>query len=259
MPRNPAFELFEAICQELTARETTIIPEDDVSPALIEDLKDHYGETADRTAFERALAELTEHFAGKGSKLPFEFDGATGEFRAADTDYIAFVAFAANKRGLGGTDAKDFEVRTVERLAKRLTGALHRVGTPRTQHNKKKDFVRYLKALGFDDDCLEPRDKDGGLDILWLPPLGSVPLRPVVSVQCKNASFNADEANASVGRAHTTLQRHSHIRGHNSLYFVVFNDYIDKTYIGRARGWAFIPLGLSDLGVAQQVLEKHLL
>src|SRR5438552_282070 len=104
MPRNPAFELFEAICQELTARDATIIPGDDLNPTLIEDLKDHYEETADRAAFEKALSELTEHFQGKGSKLPFEFDNATGEFRAADKDYIGFVAFAANKRGLGGAD-----------------------------------------------------------------------------------------------------------------------------------------------------------
>ncbi len=259
MPRNPAFDLFEAICQELAARDATIIPEDDLNPTLIEDLKDYYDETADRAAFEKALAEVIEHFQGKGSKLPFEFDNATGEFRAADKDYIGFIALAANKRSLGGADAKEFEVQIVERLAKRLTGALHRVGTPRTQHNAKKDFVKYLCGLGFDPDCLEPRDKDGGLDILWLPPLGSSPIRPVVSLQCKNSSFKADEANASVGRAHTTLQRHSHVRGHNGLYFVVFNDYIDKTYIGKAKAWAFIPLGLSDLGVPQQALEKTLL
>lgn len=267
MPRNPAFELFETICQELTAGDTTIIPDQgasptgraDVNPALISDLKNRYAETVDKKAFERALGELGEHFHGKDSALPFDFDTETGEFRATDKEYIGFIASAANKRGLGGADAKEFEVQIVERLAKRLTGGVHRVGAPRTQHNKKKDFVKFLKTLGFDEECLEPRDKDGGLDILWLPPLGSCPIRPVVSLQCKNASFNADDANASVGRAHTTLQRHSHVRGHNGLYFVVFNDYIDKSYIGRARGWAFIPLGLSDFGIPQHAILKTLL
>lgn len=267
MPRNPSFELFEAICQELTAGGTTIIPDEGgsptgrsgVNPTLINDLKNRYAETVDGKAFERGLAELTEHFQGKGSNLPFDFDAATAEFHPVDNEYIGFITLAANRRGLGGADAKEFEVQIVDRLEKRLTGALHRVGTPRTQHNRKRDFVKYLCGLGFDADCLEPKDKDGGLDILWLPPLGSSPIRPAISLQCKNSSFNADEANASVGRAHTTLQRHSHIRGHNGLYFVVFNDYIDKAYIGRAKGWAFIPLGLSDLGVPQQAMEKTLL
>lgn len=259
MPENPAFELFEIICQELGARQATIIPEDDVHPDVIEDLKEHYNQTAGREAFTMAVTELAEHFVDKGSRLPFEFDQQTGEFRAEDSDYISFIAFAASKRGLGGMIARDFEVQTLERLAKRVTGVLHRVGTPRTQNNKKKDFVRHLRTLGFDEDCLEPRDKDGGLDILWLPPLGTVPLRPIVSVQCKNSSFDLAAANESFGRAHTTFQRHSHVRGQNGLYFVVFNDYIDKTYIGRAKGWPFIPLGLSDLGVPQQTLEKTIL
>ncbi len=259
MPRNPTFELFELICQELSTRDAIIIPEDDVEPALIEDLKEHYEETSGKKAFERSLAELKEHFEGKGSKLPFEFSGETGEFRALDKSYIAFIVFAANRLGVGGSESKEFEIQTLERLARRLTGAIHRVGTPRDHCKRKAEFVRYLKELGFEDDCLEPRDQDGGLDILWLPPLGTIPLRPIVSVQCKNSSFSEREANQSVGRATRTLQRHSHIRGQNHLYFVVFNDYIDEGFIGRARGWTFIPLGLSDLGEAHVALDKHVL
>ena len=57
MPKNPAFDLFEIICQELAARSATIIPEDNLSPTLLEDLKEYYDETANRTAFDRALAE----------------------------------------------------------------------------------------------------------------------------------------------------------------------------------------------------------
>lgn len=259
MPRNPAFELFETICQELAARSATIILEDDLPPALLESLKDHFDESGVGIAFDRALIELREHFAERGSALPFEFDTTTGEFRGIENDYIRFIAFASNSRGLDGSDAREFEVQITERLAKRLTGSLHHVGSPRKKHNKKKEFVSFLQTLGFDKDCLEARDKDGGFDILWLPPLGRVPIRPVVSLQCKNSSFNMEEANKSFGRAHTTLQRHSHIRGQNGLYFVVFNDYIDNTYLGRARGWAFIPLGLSDLGILRQTLEKTLL
>jgi hypothetical protein len=259
MPRNPAFELFENICQELAARTATIIPEDDIPAALLEDLKEHYGETIDRLAFSHALDDLNEHFSEKGSALPFEFNTTTGQFRAIENEYITFIAFAANKRGLVGPDAKEFEVQITERLAKRLTGSLHRVGSPRTTHNRKYDFVKYLQTLGFEKNCLEPRDKDGGLDILWLPPLGRIPIRPVVSLQCKNSSFDMEEANKSVGRATTTLQRHSHIRGHNGLFFVVFNDYIDSSFIGRSSAWPFIPLGLSDLAIPRETLTKAIL
>ena len=259
MQRNPIFELLEFICLELTARSETIIPGDDLPPGLLEDLKDRYDESLDGPAFAKALNELEQHFAAKGSTLPFFFSTTTGEFRVRENEYVTFIAFAANARGLDGPHAVEFEIQITKRLANRLTGALHRVGSPRSRNNKKKDFTKYLQGLGFEKNCLESRDQDGGLDILWLPPLGKIPIRPVVSLQCKNSSFSMKEANASVGRAHTTLQRHSHIRGHNALYFVVFNDYIDESYKDRSRGWAFIPLGLSDLGLPLEALTTSIL
>lgn len=259
MPKNPAFELFEVVCQELAARTEMILPEDDIPPGIIDDLKERYNETAAHAAFQRAIMEITDHFGAKGSKLPFEFDAPTGQFRAVDKDYTDFISFASNARGLGGTDSKDFEVRTLARLTKRLTGALYRVGVPRDTHKKKAEFVKYLQTLGFDKNCLEPRDQDGGLDLLWLPPLGAIPLRPVVSLQCKNSSFNERQASESAARALRTLNRHSHIRGHHHLSFVVFNDYIDATFRGRAAGWIFLPLGLSDLGDPATALEQQVL
>ncbi len=259
MASNPAFELFEQICEELSAREATVLPEDDLDPAVIEDLKDYYDETAAPAAFRRALGELREHFDGRGSQLPFEFNEDTGDCRAVDKTYIDFISFASNGRGVGGDDAKGFELQTLERLSKRVTGVLHRVGHPRDHHRKKPELVKYLCDLGFDKNCLEKKDRDGGLDLLWLPPLGAVPLRPVVSLQCKNSSFNEAEANESAGRALRTLQRHSHIRGHHHLVFVIFNDYIDESFVGRAAGWIFIPLGLSDLAALATTVETHVL
>jgi hypothetical protein len=183
----------------------------------------------------------------------------TAEFRAVDKEYIDFVAFASNARAVGGDDAKDFEIRTLERLVTRLTGSLHRVGMPRDQRQKKAEFVKYLQGLGFDENCLGAYDKDGGLDLLWLPPLGTIPLKPVISLQCKNSFFNEREATMSAGRALRTLNRHSHVRGQHHLLFVIFNDYIDETFVGRAVGWIFLPLGLSDLGQPVKTMEKYVL
>lgn len=259
MQNNPAFELFEVICQELSARESTVLPEDEVNAEIIEDLKDHYEESAAPAAFRRALSDLREHFTAKGSRLPFELDEHTGECHATDKPYIDFVSFASNSRGVAGLDAKAFEVGTIGRLALRLTGSLHRVGHPRDRYSKKKEFLKYLMQLGFDENCLQPRDKDGGFDLLWLPPLGAVPLQPVVSLQCKNSSFDEADANMSAGRALRTLQRHSHVRGHHHLIFVIFNDYIDKSFMGRAIGWVFVPLGISDLASPLVPITSHIL
>jgi hypothetical protein len=258
MPRNPSFELFERICQELAEPEVCVLSEDDFERALIADLKRHFGETSAVIAFDRGLELLENHFSGKGSPLPFVHDRETREFRVTDPDYVGFIAFASERRS-AGRDSRDFEVRAMARLARRLTGALHLIGSERTSYTRRRELVGYLQRLGFDKNCLEARDKDGGLDVLWLPPLGSVPLRPVVSLQCKNGSFNERDANHSAGRAHRTLQRHSHIRGQNHLLFVVFNDYIDERFEGRAVGWTFVPLGLSDLGELNERLEEHVL
>jgi len=258
MPKSPKFDLFEAICQELAVREPMIIPEDSIDDGLLEDLKLYYRETSDRRAFDRALADIRTHFKGKGSPLPFEFSADTNEFRVADREYITFISFASARRGVTA-GAQEFEVQTLERLRRRLTGAIHRVGWPRNIHRTRREFEQYLGKLGFDRGCIEPTDRDGGFDILWMPPLGTVPLRPVISVQCKNSSFDERDANESVGRAYRTLQRHSHIRGHNHVLFVVFNDYIDERFVGRARGWAFVPLGLTDLGEVVTPVEGHVL
>ena len=246
MPASPVFELFEVICTELAAQPTQVLAEDRLDPMLIEDIKQHFDETSGATAFKRALSEIEMHLAVRGGRLPYAVDTSTREFTASDAPYLDFVSFARNHRSIGGTDSKDFERKTLGRLRSRLTGDLRRVGVPRDRLKTKNEIVAYLADLGFERTCFEPRDKDGGLDILWLPPLGAIPMRPIVSVQCKNSYFDEDEANKSTGRAHRTLSRHTHIKS-NHLKFVVFNDYIDQGFVGRSAGWSFFPLGLTDL------------
>lgn len=240
-------------------RDRTVIPDDALPDSLVDDLMGKYSTTSRREAYDSGLAELRQHFEQKDSRLPFDCDLSTKEFRTTDPSYISFIAAVANKRGNGGDDAREFEVKTADRLARRVTGAVYRVGAPRKRLARKREFVPYLQALGFDRNCLEARDRDGGLDILWLPPLGTVPLRALVSVQCKNSLFDEADASRSVARAKRTFQRHSNVRGSNHLYFVVFNDYIDKRYVGRACGWTFIPLGLSDLSANGAAITSEIL
>lgn len=257
MMRDPTFELFEFLCDELTARPEPVIAADDFqiedADDLVDALKRYYGETDTTKTFDRALDAIEEHFKARSARLPFTFDRTTREFKTADPEYVKFVSFVASRRGVGGDDAVDFETAVTKRLAARLTGSLHRVGWRRKKLTKKAEFEGYLCDLGFEKKCLEPKDKDGGFDILWLPPLGRAPLRPIVSLQCKNSFFSEKEAYSSVGRAERTIGRHSHLR--NALYLVVFNDYIDDSFVGKARAWNFIPLGLSDFARVANSIE----
>jgi hypothetical protein len=242
------FELFEAICSELRTQEERIITEGVLSPEEREDLMNEVKVPEEHDAFARALEQLALHFAQKGSKLPFIYNLTTGRFKAVDKSFIKFVTDARSIRGSAQPSAKQFEVHACRRLADRVTGTLYRVGWPRSKKKGRAAFVGLLKKIGFEGNVLEANDKDGGLDIIWLPPMGAIPLRPIVSLQCKNSSFDREEAFSSVGRAVGTIGRHSHLVAAGTyICFVIFNDYIDDTFHGKAKGWGFIPLGLTDL------------
>jgi hypothetical protein len=199
-------------------------------------------------AVTKALAYLRKHFEARGSQLPFTYDLTTGRATATNSEYIDFVSDSQNQRGIA-KESRDFEVATSRQIAKRLTGILRRVGSPRTQHKTRKEFAAYLmKEFGFERGVLVGNDKDGGFDILWLPPLGSFPFQAMVSIQCKNSPYNRDEGFKSVGRAKQSLKRHSHARAEEThLHCVLYNDYIDEAVVRHACHAEFVPLGLSDL------------
>ena len=249
MAKSPIFDLFEILCVELAGHNDvqTIDEESLADDALIASLKEHFKQTEAARAFEDGVAALAEHFVVKNGIMPFTFDLPLRQFTPVDLAYIEFIAFARNHRSSGGDDSKEFEIRTLHRLRQRVTGDLRRVGVPRSRRKQHSAILNYLKELGFADNALAATDRDGGLDILWLPPLGVSPLRPLIAVQCKNGSFDESEANSSVGRLRRTLNRHGYMQGNGTMACVVFNDYIDESYNEKAAGWTFLPLGLTDL------------
>ncbi len=259
--KNVIFELFEILCSELERRtDPQIINETKLGdPELLAELKRAFKETNEAKAFERGVDALAAHFAERGAKLPFSYNLPTREFTPVDPDYLDFISLVSGLRGKG-VDSKDFEIATLKRLAHRLTGSIRRVGHPRDVHKKKKDYLGYLRKLGFDENALEAKDKDGGFDILWLPPLGAVPLRPIVAFQCKNSKFDEKDAGASTERSARTFTRHSQLRRSGTMHLVVFNDYIDnERYVGRATGWGFVPIGLSDLAQSTEMTHQEVL
>jgi hypothetical protein len=248
MPRNPAFDLFEEICVELSGQGESVLIDDEFSPMTLDSVKRWFKETATITAVTKALVYLRRHFETRGSVLPFTYDLATGRATAINREYIDFVSDSQNQRGIA-KESRDFEVATSKHIAKRLTGIVRRVGSPRTKHATRKQFAAYLvKEFGFEPGVLVGNDKDGGFDILWFPPLGSFPFRAMVSIQCKNSSYARDDGFKSVGRAKQSLKRHSHARAEEThLHCVLYNDYIEEAVVKHACHAEFVPLGLSDL------------
>ncbi len=248
MRSNPAFDLFEEICVELRDREESVLIDDDFSPVTLQSVKRWTRETATTSAVAKALDYLRKHFEDRGSVLPFRYDLTTGRVTSLNREYIEFVSDAQDQRSIP-RESRDFEVATSEHIARRLSGLLRRVGSPRTKHRTRKEFTAYLvKEFGFEKRVLVGNDQDGGLDILWFPPLGAFPFRAMVSIQCKNSPYNRDAGFKSVGRAKQSLSRHSHARAEEGhLHCVIYNDYIDERVMAHARDAGFVPLGLSDL------------
>lgn len=232
---------------ELRGRGDAVLISDDFSAHLVESIKHYYKETVTISAVARALNYLGTHFDKRGSVLPFRYDLATGKVVALHRDYIDFVSDAQDQRRIA-KESRNFEVATSRHLATRLTGILRRVGSPRTKHKKRHEFAIYLGTFGFENRVLVGNDKDGGFDILWFPPLGAFPFRAMVSIQCKNSTYDRDDGFKSVGKAKQSFLRHSHAKAEEThLHCVLYNDYIDERVMDHAREAEFVPLGLSDL------------
>jgi hypothetical protein len=243
---TPTFQFFEDVCNELHYSDEAVLPEDTfLSEDMLRDLQDEYEELNPEAVVPKVLTTLEVHFEQRGSKLPFQYDLPTRSFSISDKEYVEFVARASGMRGVR-KNGKAFELATADRLKQRGVGNFHRVGWPRSKDKEVKSFNKYLQTLGFDGRVALGRDKDGGLDILWILPFGTVPHRPIISFQCKNGSYDIEEAFKSNGATEMSLACHLGLSVHVHTICVVFNDYIEDSMLSR-KPYHFVPLGLSDL------------
>lgn len=248
---TPLFEFFEFIAEELSTSDSRVITredfgiDDDGDSPLLEALMKDLKASGLEDAIPCAVNAIQEHFESKGAKSPFEYKRETGRFQAIDSEFLSFVNEMRAMRSLGKR-SRDFECSVAERLGQRVTGAVHRVGHVRDKKKKQKDFNAHLQTLGFDGPVLLGKEKDGGLDILWLPPLGSVPHRPIVSIQCKNGEFNMEVADSSVGAGSRSLSQHAGLQATVHVPCVLFNDYVHPQML-TSKQLNFVPLGLTDL------------
>jgi hypothetical protein len=259
---EPLFEFFERIALELSGADSKVITHEDFrvnkeNSPLLDDLMKSLKAPNTEDVIRCAVEKLKEHFEAKGANLPFGYESATGLFTAKDSEFLSFVIEMKDMRSIGKR-SRDFECRVAKRLALRATGTLHRVGHPRDRKKKKKQFNRYLRKLGFDQPVLLGREKDGGLDILWMLPVGTIPHRPIVSVQCKNGEFDLKEAYASVGTGSSSLARHSGLQPQVQVPCVLFNDYIYPEMLN-PKPMSFVPLGLSDVASLEAKISVELI
>jgi hypothetical protein len=247
---SPLFEFFEVVAEDLCVEDSRVITREDLaarddSAPLLDDLKREMKAASSDEAIRLAVEILDRHFAERGSRTPFAYDPDTGRFTASDHVFLAFIVAMNEIRGLRER-AKDFECEVTRLLSEKASGSLHRVGFPRERMRTRAQFNAHLRTLGFGRDVALGHEKDGGFDILWVLPLGAVPHQPLVSVQCKNGSFNIDNAYASVGAASASLSQHSGLQPAVHVPCVLFNDYISRESL-TPKQLNFVPLGLTDL------------
>jgi hypothetical protein len=245
-----AFDFFEVIAEELSVQPSRVLTRKDLQlnpdqAPLLDELKDEMDSQTTQDAIRLVVEFLATHFKSKGSQLPFDYDDVTGRFTATDLEFLNFVRDISGIRSLG-KKSRDFELSVLQRLQQRATGTLHRVGFPRDHKKRREAFNEHLKGLGFNGQVLLGQEKDGGLDILWELPIGAVPHRPIVSVQCKNGEFDIGQADQSVGAGSRSLGLHRGLQTSVHVPCVLFNDYIFPTIVV-SKPLNFVPLGLSDL------------
>jgi len=244
------FDFFESIAEELSSEQSRVITREDLQEKdeeseLFDELRREMKASSNEEVFRLAVNALENHFKAKSSHLPFSYDHTIGRFTTIDQEFLSFIKTMHSIRSLG-KKARDFECGVAERLSRRTTGAIHRVGHPRDKKKLTPAFNAHMRTLGFSRPVLLDREKDGGFDILWLLPIGTIPHRPFVSVQCKNASFDLDAAGPSLGAGSRSLSQHDGLQPSVHVPCVLFNDYIHPGLCPR-KPLEFVPLGLSDL------------
>ena len=266
---SPTFVLFEFVCVALQPTPVCFITDEDLgadpggqvgsaSGNILAAVRNEYEVSDNQTALTLAHEQLERHFAARHSDLPYTCDLNTRQFTSRDQEFVRFVAEVSGRRSSGSIYAKQFETAACERLSMKVTGTLHNVGYPRMVDKSALQFKSYLKKLGFDNRVILGEERDGGLDILWFPPLGAHPVSPVVSLQCKNGLFSRTVAREASARTAETLLCHRMLRGNGvHLTAVLFNDYIEPERLPN-KPITYVPLGLSDLAATKQTVNVQI-
>jgi hypothetical protein len=255
------FEFFEMVAEELNSTRRRVLtrrhfetrvtgrpggqPRNSARATIIDDLEEAHSESSSAKAIQRSVEFLADHFKNRDANLPFIYKVTTGEFRARDVAFLAFINDARRMRATAA-NGKAFEIAVMQRLFVRVKGTVHRVGHPRDLHRTIRACNTYLETLGFGKNTLRNQAGDGGFDLIWPLPFGAIPYRPLALLQCKNGQFDWTAADHSVTQCDRSMQQHRGLAQSAHLHFVMFNGYVTPDVLP-ADKMTYVPLGLSDL------------
>ena len=189
---------------------------------------------------------LEEYFKDRHSPPIIEISVNPNRIRIVSNDSAKFIKAAMRVRN-NQRNAKEFENIISDELSKKLTGEVINIGYPR-KDKKVRIFKDKLKELGIDVSILRKKVKDGGLDILWVLPLGKRSEIPFVNFQCKNKDIPGKDVDASVIEARRTFARHTYFKNPELMpIFVVMNTYLCEEIVAGSSGQGYVYLGLTEI------------
>lgn len=210
----------------------------------IGDLQDEFEVANPRDAIKSLKIYIEKYFKERGLIPVVEIGLDPPRAKIVSNDSARFLLDAKKLRGVK-REGKEFENLVARQLSGKLTGQIINVGYPR-KNNKSAIFKQRLKELGVDVKKLK-HVKDGGLDVIWLPPLGKKSEIPFVNFQCKNTEVFGNDVKVSVLDARKTWSRHKRLSESVFLIFVVANTYLTPKMVDDANGRGYVCLGLPEL------------
>src|SRR6476661_2537967 len=239
----PAFAAFEMMIEETINRS---------GPWHFEyDEIDRIGEVQKQfraSSYPDAVKELKKfidiYFAERGVPPIIKIDLSPPCVTLLSGEAAEFILAAKRIRG-NANAGKQFEDIVARQLANKLTGTLYSIGYPR-KVRVQKPFKDLLESLGIDSTKIR-RIQDGGLDVIWQPPLGKKSELPFVNFQCKNTEKTGDDVKASFVDALRTCSRHRFCTKEQFPIFVVVNTYLTNSIVESSFGRGYAFLGLPEL------------
>jgi hypothetical protein len=237
-----SFHIFELMTEEASNRGGEWLFQYDELERAGELQKEFKAKTTTE-AVEKLKPFLDQYFTERNLEPLIEITLSPPKAKIVSTEAARFILASKALRG-NSKRGKEFEDLVADQLCQKLRGQVMSVGY--RQQGGISAFRNELKSLGVDLAGVK-YVKDGGLDVIWLPPLGKKSEIPFASFQCKNTETIGDDIKSSISDARKTLKRHHLFMPNDFPLFVVINTYLDQKAIRDSDGRGCTYLGLPEL------------
>lgn len=238
----PSFSIFELMTEEATNRGGEWLFEYDELDRAGE-LQNEFKIKTLEGAIRALKPFLEQYFAERNIEQVIEITLTPPKVKILSVAGAKFILASKALRG-NSKSGKRFEDLVANQLSRKLNGQVMSVGY--RQRQGVAAFRSTLKELGVDLTGAKYL-KDGGLDVIWLPPLGKKSEIPFMNFQCKNTETIGDDVKGSVSDARKHLHSHQLFRPDDFLIFAVFNTYLDPKMVKDSKGRGCVYLGLPEL------------